>query len=169
MSESVRRSVALLVCLVIFGPALHVYTEQARAAKPQQRETRPTGRWRVSLVLGGVKEELILEARARGFGSFFMTSGSVNSKPISTSMPAVWSQNASDAMSFSGDANLPLGTCCREMGTVMFKGRFKSADSIAGKVVFVTSIDEDESPFKLRSAVGTFTATRITEGRQRAR
>src|ERR1044071_5375090 len=64
-------------------------------------------------------------------------------------------------VSFSGEVELPLGTCCREFGTLMFKGKFASADSIKGSLVFVTSIDEEESPYKFHSAVGTFTATRL--------
>ena len=45
----------------------------------------------------------------------------------------------------------------------MFKGKFASADTIKGSLVFVTSIDEEESPYKFHSLVGTFTATRLAK------
>ena len=82
-------------------------------------------------------------------------------KPVHDPLPAVWSSLTNDRVSFSGEAELPIGTCCREIGTIVFKGKFISHNSISGKLVFVTSVDEDESPYKLRSVIGTFTATRL--------
>lgn len=160
MSKAPRAVSMWLTMLVFFGIASPM--KASRALQTQPPAFDPVGRWRVTIVLDGVKEEVIFEGRPRGSGSFLMSAGTSNEKPSITWLPAVWSRNAG-RISFSGDGELPLGTCCREVGTVVLKGKFESRDSIAGKVVFVTSTDDDESPFKLRSAVGTFTAIRIPQ------
>ncbi len=44
---------------------------------------------------------------------------------------------------------------------MIFNGKFDSDNSISGKFIFVTNIDEEESPYKFRSEIGTFTAVRM--------
>ena len=121
------------------------------------------GRWRVKFMFsGGVEKNLIFESKRGGSGFFLLLDTGPSDKPESAPAPASWSQLSNDRVSFSGEAELPLGTCCREIGTLIFKGKFSSSDSISGKLIFVTSVDEEESHYKFRSVVGTFTATRVT-------
>jgi hypothetical protein len=101
------------------------------------------------------------EAKENGAGSFKLLDTGVDDKPVAEPVPGVWSQLTNDRVSFSGEAELPIGTCCREIGTMMFKGRFTSANAISGTVIFVTSVDQEESAFKFRSEVGTFEANRL--------
>jgi len=123
-----------------------------------------TGRWQVSFALNGdAKKNLIFEPKAKGAGSFSLLDTGPDNKPVLDLVPAAWSELTNNRVSFSGEVELPLGTCCREFGTLMFKGKFESADSIKGTLIFVTSVDEEESPYKFHSAVGTFTATRLTK------
>jgi len=110
----------------------------------------------------GLEKNLILVSQEKGVASFLLLDTWPDDKPVPNSLPAVWSRLTNDRVSFSGEAELPIGTCCREIGTLIFKGKFSSPNSISGKVVFVTSVDEDESPYKLRSVIGSFTATRLT-------
>jgi hypothetical protein len=120
-----------------------------------------TGRWQVSFALNGdPKKNLIFEPKAKGAGSFSLLDTGPDNKPVPDAAPAAWTELTNNRVSFSGEVELPLGTCCREFGTLMFKGKFESADSIKGTLIFVTSVDEEESPYKFHSAVGTFTATR---------
>lgn len=156
-----RARFTFLSTLIVVGATLQVAIAQTPSAKPRYQETKLAGDWRVVLNLAGVKKDLIFKSAPQGLGSFLLMDSGPGQKPPVTLLPAVWSRNTNDGVSFTGEAVLPLGTCCVEMGTVVFKGRFESKDSIAGKVVFVTGIDEDESPFKLRSVIGTFTAVRI--------
>lgn len=123
-----------------------------------------TGRWQVSFALNGdEKKSLIFEAKAKGAGLFSLLDTGPDNKPVRDPVTAAWSELTNNRVSFSGEVELPLGTCCREFGTLMFKGKFESADSIKGSLVFVTSVDEEESPYKFHSAVGTFTATRLSK------
>ncbi len=121
------------------------------------------GRWQVKFVMAGIEKHLILVSRADGVASFLLLDTGPDDKPVADPKPAVWSRLTNDRISFSGEAELPIGTCCREIGTITFKGKFNSPNIISGKLVFITSVDEDESPYKLRSIIGTFTATRATK------
>src|SRR5439155_22428164 len=104
---------------------------------------------------------LTFESKAKGSGAILLLDTGPDNKAVADAQPAVWSQLTNDRVSFSADAELPVGTCCRERGTLIFKGKFMSNNSISGKLIFVTSVEDEESPFKLRSVVGTFTATRV--------
>ena len=130
---------------------------------PQAATTREqaVGRWQVKFTVEGVEKNLVLDAQPRGVASFQLLDTAPDNKPVPEAQPATWSQLTNDRVSFSGEVELPLGTCCREIGTLILKGKFSSKGSIAGKVVFVTSVDDEESAYKFRSAVGTFTATRV--------
>jgi len=125
-----------------------------------------TGRWRVRFILSsGGEKNLIFDSKAKGTGSFLLLDTRPGDKAEPDLLPAVWSQLTNNRVSFSGEAELPIGTCCRERGTLIFKGKFESSNYISGKLIFVTSVDEEESPYKFRSEVGTFTATRFTDRR----
>jgi hypothetical protein len=128
------------------------------------------GRWRVKFTQAGdVEKNLIFDSKAQGSGSFQLLDTGPDNKSVVATLPAVWSQLTDDRVSFSGEVELPLGTCCREIGTLIFKGKFNSINSISGKLIFVTSIDEAENPYQFRSMVGTFTATRIVSGSRSGR
>lgn len=127
----------------------------------QAPATKVNGRWKIKFKMSGLEKNVIFEAKENGAGSFKLLDTGVDDKPVADPVPGVWSQLTNDRVSFSGEAELPIGTCCREIGTMMFKGRFTSASAISGTVVFVTSVDQEESAFKFRSEVGTFEATKL--------
>jgi hypothetical protein len=130
---------------------------------PAQTEyPKLTGRWHVTFSLqGDPKKNLIFEPQATGAATFKRLDTGVGDKPIVNPVPAVWSQITNNRVSFEGEVELQLGDCCREVGTLIFKGKLKSANTITGKIIFVTNIDEEESPYQFRSHIGTFTATLV--------
>lgn len=140
---------------------------QALPALAQSTGTVPTverlaGRWRVKFrFVGDVEKTLIFEAKAKNVGAFSLLDTGPENLPVPNLAPAVWSVLTNDRVSFSAETEMQLGTCCREIGTLTFKGKLTSNNSMSGKLVFITSVDEDESPNKLRSVVGTFVATRV--------
>lgn len=119
------------------------------------------GRWQVTFNMSGLEKHMIFEGRDDGSGSFKLLDTAPNDKPLAQPVHAAWSQLTNDRVSFSGEAELPIGTCCREVGTMIFKGKFTSPNAIQGTLIFVTSVDQEESAFKFRSEVGTFTANRV--------
>jgi hypothetical protein len=135
--------------------------EPTPAPAPAPANSLP-GRWRVKFALTDDPEKhLIFEPNADGSGSFQLLDTGPDDKPVAAPARAIWSQLTNDRVSFSGELELPLGTCCREIGTLTFKGKFTSRDTISGRLVFVTSVEEEENPNKFRSKVGTFTAVRV--------
>jgi hypothetical protein len=145
-----RLLLALAVMLLVLVPAVAV-----------QQTPKVQGRWRVKFKMAGLEKNVVFEAKENGAGSFKLLDTGVDDKPVAVAAPGVWSQLTNDRVSFSGETELPIGTCCREIGTMMFKGRFTSPNAIAGTLIFVTSVDQEESAFKFRSEVGTFEATRM--------
>ncbi len=119
------------------------------------------GRWRVKFTLAGIEKNVIFETKENGAGTFKLLDTGPGDKAVADPIPAVWSELTNNRVSFSGETELPLGTCCREVGTMMFKGKFSSSNTVSGILVFVTSVDQEESAFKFRSEVGTFVASRV--------
>jgi len=141
--------VFILIALSLFA----VQNVEAQAKLP--------GRWHVTFKMDGLEKNVIFEASDNGSGSFKLLDTAVDDKPVAHAVPGVWSQLTNDRVSFSGEAELPIGTCCREVGTMIFKGRFTPQNTISGTLIFVTSVDQEESAFKFCSVVGTFTASRV--------
>ena len=152
-------SLFLVSIITLQGVAVQATYRQA-GSLPEAMNV--VGRWRIKFTLiGGSEKNLVFEAVAKGSGSFQLLDTGPDDKPVVAPQPAAWSLTNTN-VSISGEAELPIGTCCRETGTLIFKAKFSSANSITGKLIFVTNIDEEESPYKFRSTVGTFTATRLT-------
>jgi hypothetical protein len=160
MHKHMRVFVTFLILIsfaAVQGSAVPVVNSQTAISS-----AKLNGRWRVKFTLSGVEKNLTFDSKANGLGSFQLLDTGPDNKAVPDPVPAVWTQLTNDRVSFSGEAELPIGTCCREIGTLVFKGRFDSSNSLSGKLLFVTSVDEEESPYKYRSLVGTFTATRMT-------
>jgi hypothetical protein len=120
-----------------------------------------TGRWQVKFtVLNTSEKNLILTAQENGDGTFELLDTGIDDKPVPGLKPAAWSLTNNN-LSVSGEVELPTGTCCRETGTLILKSKLTASNSISGKLIFVTNIDEDESPYKYHATVGTFTASRL--------
>jgi hypothetical protein len=135
---------------------------QSGAADPSGQNL--AGRWRVKFDLSGVGEKnLIFEATSQGKGTLLPLDTEPNNKPLANALPAVWSELTNKRVTFAGNVELPLGTCCREVGTLIFKGTFASDHSITGRAIFIASTVDEENFNGFRSTVGTFTAVRETK------
>ena len=150
----------VLTSLADYGHATP--TRLSHMAVSPRPSAQLVGRWQVKFMFsGGVEQRLVFVSQAKGYGSFRLLDTGPDDKAVADPQPAAWSKLTNNRVSFSGEAELPIGTCCREMGTLIFKGKFNSSNSISGKLIFVTSVDEEESPYKFRSMIGTFTAIRV--------
>ena len=130
---------------------------------PPAKDSSVVGRWQVKFTLLNSEEKnLVLVAKENGTGFVELKDTGVDNKPVPVPQPATWSRTG-DKLNISSIVELPIGTCCRETGTVIFKAKMVSGNFFSGKLVFVTDTDEEESPYKYRSTVGTFTATRLLE------
>lgn len=156
MKKNLLQSLSLVVSFCLLSMSIH--------AAPAEMQL--TGRWQVKFTFAGRTDmHLILDAKTGGSATFLLLDTTDNGKPEATPRTAAWLQTTNDRLGFSGEVELPFGTCCRETGTVIFKGKFGSNDSVSGKVIFVGSTEEEENPIGFRAMIGTFTATRIPEGK----
>jgi hypothetical protein len=151
----------IFLALTLFTTFLTLAGSQS--ALLQSKTDGPTlnGRWRVKFSLVGTGEKTaIFEAKSKGTGTLLFLDTVPDNKPAPEPLPAVWSELSNSRVSFSGDVELPLGTCCRELGTLILKGTFASGNSIKGRAIFITSTTDEENFIGFRSTIGTFIATR---------
>lgn len=154
MRTQIRR---IITVLILVSTAAAQQTTPAPASGGKL-----SGRWRVTFsITGDPEKHLIFEVKPKGAGTFQLLDTGPDNKPVADPAPAAWSELENQRVSFTGETEMQLGTCCREIGTLIFKGKFKSKTEITGGIIFVTSIDEEESPYKYRSHIGTFTATLV--------
>lgn len=136
---------------------------QFGSTRSAAQSPKPTlnGRWSVKFSLSNTHDKiLIFEAKPDGTGTFLGLNTAADDKRMTAPVPAVWSELTDQRVSFSAGIELPLGTCCRETGTLIFKGTRASDESIKGRSIFITSTIDEENFIGFRSDVGTFTATR---------
>ena len=130
-------------------------------AVPSQQGVSPVGRWQVKFtLLDSAEKHLVFTAQENGDGSFQLLDTAPDDKPVKEPKAAAWSLTNGN-LSITGEVELPIGSCCRETGTLIFKSKFKNSDALEGKLIFVTNTDEEESAYKYHSTVGTFTASRL--------
>ena len=63
---------------------------------------------------------------------------------------------------FSGAIEFPIGNVGRDAGTLVFKGKFDSANSISGKVSFFRAGQDLKNSATIPAKTGDFTAKRAT-------
>lgn len=124
------------------------------------------GRWQVKFTFAGrTQMNLIFDAQPKGNGTFLLLDTAADGKPEAAPRAATWVPTTNDRVSFSGEVELPIGDCCRETGSLIFKGKFGSNDALSGKIVFIASTEDEENGVGFRTMVGTFTATRMPAGK----
>lgn len=160
MVVKIRSMVSALVILSLLQVhALAVKAPERRSSMMSALAGDLTGRWRVKFTLSGLGEnELLFDSQAKGSGTFLLIDGAAKTSP--SPQRVIWSTTSNDRVSFSGDIELQL-VCCREMGTLIFKGKFETKDLISGKAIFIGSTIDEENFNGFRSTVGTFTASRL--------
>lgn len=133
-------------------------------AQPLEQETKsanPVGRWQVKFkLIDSPEKNLVFTAQEGGDGSFQLLDTGPDDKAVANPHAAAWSL-AKGSLSVSSEVELPIGTCCRETGTLILKAKFAGSDSISGRVIFVTNVDEEEGAYKYHATTGTFTASRL--------
>src|SRR2546423_3479990 len=115
-------STITLIFLVAFH-AFAIQTPASATVKTSAPAVRLFGKWRVKFTLpGGIEKNLIFESKQNGVGTFRFLDTGANNEPVVEPQPAVWSELTNERVSFASEAELPYSTCCREMGTLTFKG-----------------------------------------------
>jgi hypothetical protein len=118
------------------------------------------GAWDVTFTWTGsnAAQKLLFIALIDGTGTFRMVGPrATNQTPLTH--PAVWTRPAQGFMSFTAEVALQTATCCRETGTLLFKGmQTTNGGVISGRAMFVNDFSVVATPGPFQTRVGTFTA-----------
>jgi hypothetical protein len=147
-----------LIAFFVMAAAICFGEAPATGQQPQPAgSTTLAGNWRVEFEFSGARKVLTVNVQPNGIATAKLQDGETH-----TNLPASWSINAYQRTSFSTELELPIGTCCREIGTLVLKGKFNANGSLEGRAVFVTATEDEGSPIGLRTIVGSFTATKVS-------
>ena len=152
--------------LIILAATLLIAAASITAQDKSETESSssvPVGGWDVTFSL--LSPTTVTNTRRLMFMSFsdgtgtFRIIGPRTTWTTQTIFPSVWRSLTPSFMSFSGEVEFPIGNCCREAGTLVFKGTRANDGTMSGPVLFITSnpIVATPAPYTIRT--GTFVAT----------
>jgi hypothetical protein len=117
------------------------------------------GRWNVEITFANEDHRsLRFDAHGDRKGTFELLDPRTKVWGGATSSEAKWSRGEENSVTFSGPVEFMLGNVGRDAGTLMFNGRFETADLIKGEVEFSPLVGDR------RSKHGTFKAARAGGG-----
>jgi len=151
---------AVLLCCLIFSFALNAFAQ----TKAEGGSPVPVAGWSVSYTLMSTTtttaRQLVFISYSNGTGSFRLIGPRTTWTPTML-FPAVWDRVTNNFISFSSEVEFPVGNCCRETGTLIFKGNTSQTGVISGAAIFVTNVPSTTTtgPYVIRT--GTFIATPI--------
>jgi hypothetical protein len=117
-----------------------------------------TGSWKVEITFVHEQHRFLrFDAQSDGKGTLTVTDA--QSKVWGGAKPseAKWTRDDGNSVTFSGPVEFLIGNVGRDAGTLTFKGKFKTPDSITGEVEFSPLVGERPSKH------GTFKAVREKE------
>jgi hypothetical protein len=117
-----------------------------------------TGSWKVEITFANEQHRFLrFDARNDGKGTLAVTDP--KSKVWGGAKPsdAKWTRDEGNSVTFSGPVEFLIGNVGRDAGTLTFKGKFETPDSITGEVEFSPLIGDRPSKH------GTFKAVREKE------
>ena len=146
LPKNMRTTRALIVILI---------AQMFCAALAHGQSSNMTGRWNVEINFAdGNKRSLRFDAQGDGKGTFLLLDPMLSRWGTAKPSEAKWTPADQNSVTFSGAVEFPLGNVGRDPGTLMFKGKFETPDSISGEVEFAPLVGERPSKH------GTFKATR---------
>jgi hypothetical protein len=141
-----RTTRALIVPLII---------QACLAAMAQGQSPEMVGRWNVDITFAdGNKRSLRFDAQEAGKGTLLVVDPRLNVWGPGKPSEAKWTREDQNSVTFTGPVEFMLGNVGRDAGTLMFKGKFETPDSISGEVEFAPLVGERPSKH------GTFKAVR---------
>ncbi len=116
------------------------------------------GTWKVEITFGNEEHRsLRFDAQGDGKGTFVLLDPAARVWGGTKPSEAKWSPAEGNSVTFSGPVEFMLGNVGRDAGTLVFKGKFETADLITGEVEFSPLVGDRPSKH------GTFKATRSSQ------
>jgi hypothetical protein len=114
-----------------------------------------TGRWNVEITFANAEHRSVsFDAQADGKGTLAPMDPQSKAWGAANPSQAKWRLTEGNSVTFSGQVEFLLGNVGRDAGTLTFKGKFETPDSITGEVEFSPLVGERPSKH------GTFKAVR---------
>src|SRR4051794_28356469 len=140
-------------CFAAMAQAQSSNSPRNESVSPQRLDM--IGSWKVEINFAeGNKRSLRFDAQDNGKGTFLLMDPMLSRWGPAKPSEAKWTPGDQSSVTFSGAVEFPIGNVGRDPGTLMFKGKFETPDSITGEVEFAPLIGERPSKH------GTFKATR---------
>ena len=141
---------------VISGVAILTLMIQMCCSPPAQAQSpNMTGRWNVEINFAdGSKRALRFDAQDGGKGTLLVLDPRLKAWGPGKPSEAKWTREDQNSVTFTGPVEFMLGNVGRDAGTLMFKGKFGTPDSISGEVEFAPLVGDRPSKH------GTFKAVR---------
>jgi hypothetical protein len=136
-----------------------VVAQTCIAALSHAQSPNMIGSWKADITFtNGESRSLRFDAQGGGKGSFLVLDPRLKVWGPGKPSEAKWTQGEGTSVVFSGPVEFLLGNVGRDAGTLVFKGKFETADLITGEVEFSPLVGERPSKH------GTFKALRASGG-----
>ena len=138
---------------------LTLIAQMCSIAMAEAQSPNLIGRWNVEITFANEqRRSLRFDAQGAGKGSFELLDPRAKVWGAATHFEAKWTLSDGNSVTFSGPMEFMLGNVGRDAGTLVFNGKFETADLITGEVEFSPLIGERPSKH------GTFKAARVDGG-----
>src|SRR5260370_32190398 len=123
-----------------------VVAQTCIAALSHAQSPNMIGSWKVDITFtNGESRSLRFDAQSEGKGTFLLLDPRLNVWGPAKPSEAKWSRGEGTSVTFSGPVEFMLGNVGRDAGTLVFKGKFETADLITGEVEFSTLLGDRPS------------------------
>jgi hypothetical protein len=134
---------------------LLLFAQTCLVAMAQGQSPTMIGSWNIEIAFGdGSQRTLRFDAQEAGKGTLLVVDPRLKVWGPGKPSEAKWSRGEGNSVTFSGAVEFMLGNVGRDAGTLMFKGKFETPDSISGEVEFAPLVGDRPTRH------GTFKATR---------
>jgi hypothetical protein len=150
LEKTVKAAQALILTLIV---------NTCCSVMAQTRSPNLIGRWNVEITFANEEHRsLRLDAQESGKGTLELLDPKAKVWGGTKPSEAKWTRGEGNLVTFSGPVEFMLGNVGRDAGTLVFNGKFETADLITGEVEFSPLVGDRPSKH------GTFRAVRAGGG-----
>jgi hypothetical protein len=152
-------SFGLRASFVVFsGLIVTLIGQTCSTAMAQSQSPNLVGKWNVEITFANEEHRsLRFDAQSDGKGSFLLLDPKLNVWGGAKPSEAKWGRSEGSSITFSGAVEFMIGNVGRDAGTLVFRGKFETADLITGEVEFSPLVGDRPSRH------GTFKAMRVAQ------
>jgi hypothetical protein len=149
------RAVAARRRVIFSSLILMLIAQLCSIAMAEAQSPNLIGRWKVEITFANEQSRSVrFDAQGEGKGTFQLLDPRAHVWGMDKPSEAKWSRGEGNSVTFSGAVEFMIGNVGRDAGTLVFNGKFETADLITGEVEFSPLVGERPSKH------GTFKATR---------